>query len=200
MQKNATALQSRKWLFKSFLRLLTEKPYKTITVQEICKSTDLDRRTFYRHFHSKDNLLFEYMTSLADCLVKDLLEKPTLSNHDVILIEFEFWQKQLPFLHALQRDGLFDFCFNQLDSYFDKHINRNAPAERGEEISLEEIENYQNIFYGAAMNQIMIKWFFDGAKRSPKEMADMFFNPKNGVALESFSDKERIKRSFTKQD
>ncbi|MBZ9693497.1 TetR/AcrR family transcriptional regulator [Clostridium sp. M14] len=54
---NRIAEQSKKWLIEALFDLMEEKPYSTITVKEISDKAQLSRRTFYRNFKVKEDLL-----------------------------------------------------------------------------------------------------------------------------------------------
>ncbi|MFC7321591.1 TetR/AcrR family transcriptional regulator [Halobacillus campisalis] len=50
-------LRSQKWIKEAFLKLLSEKHLDDITVQDIMNEAQMNRATFYRHFHDKEMLL-----------------------------------------------------------------------------------------------------------------------------------------------
>lgn len=54
-------IRTRKWLQQSFLELLQEQAFETITVQDISDKADVARVTFYRHYHDKDDLLKDFL-------------------------------------------------------------------------------------------------------------------------------------------
>lgn len=54
-------LRTRKWLQQSFLDLLLEQAFETITVQDISDRANIARVTFYRHYHDKDDLLQDFL-------------------------------------------------------------------------------------------------------------------------------------------
>ena len=56
-EKNPIAEQSRQWLMQSLLDLMSQKDYARITVTEIAEHALLSRRTFYRIFDSKEQVL-----------------------------------------------------------------------------------------------------------------------------------------------
>ena len=49
--------RSREWIAEAFYALLQKKDYDSITVSEIAQKADLSRRTFYRVFDSKQDII-----------------------------------------------------------------------------------------------------------------------------------------------
>jgi AcrR family transcriptional regulator len=58
--------KTREAVFAAFTRLLQERPYSAITVQEILDRADVGRSTFYAHFETKDALVVALCTEIAD--------------------------------------------------------------------------------------------------------------------------------------
>jgi AcrR family transcriptional regulator len=52
-------LRSRARIRAAFMQLVTEKPYSQITVKELAELADLNRKTFYMHYSSLDDVLAE---------------------------------------------------------------------------------------------------------------------------------------------
>ena len=67
--------QSRAWLMQAFFVLLARHPYEAITITQIADQAQLSRRTFYRHFTAKDELLQKYLKMLLDRYAQLLLQK-----------------------------------------------------------------------------------------------------------------------------
>jgi AcrR family transcriptional regulator len=63
---NPLVIQSRTWIMNSLISLMKTKNFKDITISEIAKHADLSRRTFYRIFDSKEDVLESYFDFLAD--------------------------------------------------------------------------------------------------------------------------------------
>ena len=57
IEKNRTKL----WIINSLLDLLKRKEYASITINMIADNAQLGRRTFYRHFDTKDDAM-KYIT------------------------------------------------------------------------------------------------------------------------------------------
>lgn len=69
---NPSSLRSKAEICKALLRLMEDHPYEEITVKQIALESRLVRKTFYRNFDSKedvlnvilDNLINEYSNQL----------------------------------------------------------------------------------------------------------------------------------------
>ena len=52
--------KTRNSIRKAFNELLLKKEYNTITITEIATTADIDRKTFYLHYNSIDDILKEF--------------------------------------------------------------------------------------------------------------------------------------------
>ena len=65
---------------KALLELMTEKSYMEITVTDIVNKAQVARASFYRNYNS----IYDVIESIADEIVKDMVEDvfPVLSDND----------------------------------------------------------------------------------------------------------------------
>lgn len=54
---NKVSTQSKLWMEDALLKLMETENYREITIQEITDNAGLSRRTFYRNYSSKDEIL-----------------------------------------------------------------------------------------------------------------------------------------------
>ena len=55
--KNPSAIRSQKEITEALISLMREYPYSEISVKQIILESKLARKTFYRNFESKDDVL-----------------------------------------------------------------------------------------------------------------------------------------------
>lgn len=62
--------KTKKALFDAFMKLLNEKPFDEITVNELCERAGIRRATFYKHYSDK----FDFLTAYT-CLLRDRFDR-----------------------------------------------------------------------------------------------------------------------------
>lgn len=166
---NKQKQQSMQWLTDALLTLMTEKSYGNISITEICTRADLSRRTFYRIYESKEDILKKYADSLCQCYFKQFEKQENLSLENVANIFFSFWKKQKDFLLLLYREKLIYillFKFNELLPSV--YVNYKAHLLQTKDKKSMEYVAFYNA--GGFWN-LLIKWLEDGCKKTPEEMS-----------------------------
>lgn len=118
---NKTALRSQKWIERALLDLMEKKDYDKINVAELCRKADLDRRTFYRNYTSKQDVLEQYVNKLGKEYMELFHNLPSPTSFEAIKIFFEFWKQHLSFIQNIQRCGLSDFIFKSFEAFAKEH-------------------------------------------------------------------------------
>lgn len=74
--------RTKKALYDSFLKLVSEKPFDEITVNELCDVAGIRRATFYKHYSDKFDFLTAYTQVLRDEFDKKMVKtgKPMLTT------------------------------------------------------------------------------------------------------------------------
>jgi len=166
---NPIAERSKKWLCDALLELLQEKPYNSITITEICDKAGLVRKTFYRHFTSKESVL----VAVIDLMFQEFFEYISDNNigpDQMPLAYFTYWEQHNVFLHILIQNQLFGLLNDQYVLYLEamEHII-GTKHEYQREIEKE----YMRTMMAAGLWSILKKWIIRGCTESKEEMARM---------------------------
>lgn len=161
--------QSMLWLRDALLKLMTEKAFNSISITEICARADLSRRTFYRLYESKEDILEKYADSLCEAYFQLFKEEKDLSLTNVAVIFFSFWKNHKDFLLILQKQNLLYlllFRFNKLlPDIYTKYKSHMLHLE--DKLSIE----YVAIYNAGGFWNLLIKWLEDGCVKTPEDMA-----------------------------
>jgi AcrR family transcriptional regulator len=169
MPSHSTAIQSQEWIISSFYELLKEKPFSTITVSDIAAHALLDRRTFYRHFRTKEDVLKKYCAKLV-LELGDLIKETGSINREIITKSFfQFWKRHIEFLHLLQRDNMMYFLLSEMETLL-SILRSIIKPELDESQFTIETHYYLSFFIGGYYN-LLLKWVETGATFTPEDMA-----------------------------
>lgn len=167
---NPSSVRSRQMMKDALLVLMRKKPFDKITITEITQEADLVRKTFYRNYGTKEDILDEYLNELFEEYIHMLLEAGELNNFLVKKMYFEFWQKHFDFALLLKRNNLLIYILKMYDAYLPK-MNQLFPCR--DTGSYDDITiRYHNAFTSGAFWKTLCLWIEEGGRISPEEMAE----------------------------
>lgn len=110
--KQRMAAQSRQWLVDALIELMQREDVADISITEIVQTADLSRKTFYRAFKTKDDLIDYLCAQLTEgyfeSLQKVTRDQEPISFETTMANFFNFWWQQKDLVRLLIRQGLFD--------------------------------------------------------------------------------------------
>ena len=116
------AEESKKRFTAALLELMKVYPYPDITVTQLSQEAELSRKTFYRLFDDKDDVL----TLLFDGLYYECFAAIKVQNikryWDLVQLYFDFWGSRREILALLNKSGLlprlFEYVYRHGESIF----------------------------------------------------------------------------------
>ena len=66
---NPIALQSKESIRKALIKAMQDSPYEEITIKHILIEAGVTRRTFYRNFDNKDDVLNSYLDEITSAFI-----------------------------------------------------------------------------------------------------------------------------------
>ena len=167
--QNPSSIRSRKEITDALLKLMHEHPYQDISVKQIILETNLARRTFYRNYESKDDVLDSVITDKITEYAEELTASPE-SPLDVI---FRFCEKNKDFLMLLHKNSLLyllliklNIMIPKLNQITDKTNNMFARI-------IGDLEpDYLVAFNVGAIWNVIFKWVERGMTESTDEIKE----------------------------
>lgn len=74
-------VRTRKAIRQAFLTLMQETEYQKVTITGIAREADIDRKTFYLHYQSVEDLANEIVQDEADRIVRTCLDSLESSDN-----------------------------------------------------------------------------------------------------------------------
>ncbi|WP_206832519.1 TetR/AcrR family transcriptional regulator [Alicyclobacillus fructus] len=163
--------QSKKWLEESLFELMGSKPYEEITIKDITDRSQLSRRTFYRHFKTKDDLIDHYLEHLFSGYEQLLKQQRMISSEEVIFTFFDYWGKYHAQLKLLLDNGMFERVLEKANQWLrNMYGTIHAPwhiAGSPDEIT------YASIFGVGGFFNVLSHWVSKGCPETPQEMTEI---------------------------
>lgn len=174
--------RSKRALRGALIALIEERGLDAITVNDLCERADLNRGTFYNHFHDKENLLTalenEVLAEVA--LLQARMQSVTLGDMlafrvagrpvPVLVDLFEYLRGESDFLRAVLGSGG-DVRFGpRLREAVCENLVQNILHEKYR-TNPTPFVCYYVAFYASAYLGIIARWVEDGCPETPEEMA-----------------------------
>lgn len=165
---NPVSNKSKLWMEDALLKLMQTENYQEITIQEITDNAGLSRRTFYRNYFSKDEIL-------EGCFYKIWLEYESLIRQQINLalpniarIFFTVMKKHFDFISLINHHHLLPLFLSKVDELLPYTFDE----VKGEKIPFpKESIQYALTFSTGGFMRILVRWLNDNVQKSPDEMA-----------------------------
>jgi len=164
---NPSAIRSRNEITKALIKLMGKYPYNEITVTQIVMETDLVRKTFYRNFNSKDDVL----DSIINSAIIEYTDALTESDEDPLTVIFTFCEKNKKLLKLLHKNNMLYLLLLKLNEALPK-ISETTEKEKNPFAKLMTgLEpDYLIAFNIGAVWNVIFKWVDRGMTDPPEKI------------------------------
>ena len=172
---DARVRRTRDALGDALIALMQEKPFDTITVQDVLDRAHVSRSTFYTHYSDKDDLLMSDAEEFFEALSMALSQQGDTSNRVFPVREFFAHLSDVqPFFKALVKSGKYHENMELARGHFARGIERRlAELPRGKTIPANHLPAISFAHAGALLS--LLSWWLDrGMRESPAEMDELF--------------------------
>ena len=171
--KTALSAQRQRHIVDSMVEMLQSRRFSEVTIQSLCQKAGLPRKTFYRYFDSKEDVIdamIDFATTDYESFCGPYLEgEPRTSEKDVEKL-FLFWLQHKNILDALRRSGMSGRLIGRSMhlSYLEKVGYR--LVNQGEEAG-PDVFRMTTYFSICGLYVLILDWHHRGCRETPQEMA-----------------------------
>lgn len=162
---------------KTTLELLKYKDYKDIQMKEIAERANIGRRTLYRYFAYKDEIMNRIVRELMDDFadIVNLVNRMDLEG--IAYAYFLFWEKNIEEMKLLKKAHLMYLLEDNLPELIMevslktkyKSLSREEWQEVMNQMTMED--RYNLCYMLAGYFKVAQLWMEDKNRKSPEEMA-----------------------------
>ena len=172
---DARVRRTRDALGDALVALMQEKPFETITVQDVLDRAQVSRSTFYLHYSDKDDLLMSDAEEFFESISMALSVHGDKSDRVFPVQEFFTHLSDVqPFYKALVKSGKFQENMELARGHFARGIERRlSELPRGKSIPPNQLPAIAFTHAGALLS--LLTWWLDrGMRESATEMDELF--------------------------
>lgn len=172
---DARVRRTRDALGDALVALIQEKPFDTITVQDVLDRAGVGRATFYEHFSNKDDLLMSDADEFFERIAMALSMHKDASDRVAPVREFFAHVGEMRrFFDALIKSGKVHENLELARGHFARGIERRlSELPRGQGIPASERPAIAFAHAGALLS--LLTWWLDrGMRESPEHMDELF--------------------------
>ena len=172
---DARVQRTRDALGDALIALMQEKPFDTITVQEVLDRAHVSRSTFYSHYSDKDDLLMSDAEEFFEAISMALSAHGDKSDRVFPVREFFTHLSDVqPFFKALVKSGKYQENMELARGHFARGIERRlSELSRAKSIPPNQLPAIAFTHAGALLS--LLTWWLDrGMRETPAEMDELF--------------------------
>lgn len=154
------AEQSKQKMVQALLTIMEQYDYKEITITQIAQEARLSRKTFYRLFSSKDEILSLFFEGLFQECFGQIKAQNIQHYWDVVQVFFDFWEERKELLSLLQKSDLLPRVFDQSYQYAIQVFEFVRSRELMESFALPL--PYMLAYSIGGMHSMLLKWVEKG--------------------------------------
>lgn len=190
MTKNYT----KNLIKKEFMNLLDKKTLNKITVTELAKKCDIERKTFYYHYENLEQLIKEIFESELDVVIGEFNENLSWENSFILASKFILENKKA-IRHIYYSDykaNVEKYVYSMAGEVITKYVKHISKATRAKEVDI----NLISYFYQCALSSALIQWIATDMQTDPILVTNRIGKLMDGNILLSLKRSERLD-SFT---
>lgn len=162
--------QSRQMIVSALFELLDEKEYSKISVSEIVKRADVARRTFYRLYDNKEDIIRNYFEQLCQEYQNSYPKLDSYNFKQIAREYFSFWYQYRDRLLKFHKSGMDDILYYSISSTSTQVIKSRIAQEHMRQVKgLEYFADYS----GGGFISLLFCWIESGMEVAPEQYADM---------------------------
>ena len=140
---------------RALTKLMDTKAFSDISVTDIITTAGVARASYYRNFHSKEEVLIK----ITDDIMEEYRKRAEKLEND-----FFSYEAILLIFRYLYKAGLAYIYLDLFDQELENHMG---------DMPYNDIHRYKVYFYSGALYNVFLKWLQNGMKEHPSAMASM---------------------------
>lgn len=153
------AEQSKKSLTDALLKVMEQYDFKEITVTQISQEAKLSRKTFYRLFKNKEEILDQFLINIMNEFSQKIKDEEISDYWNIIRMYFDFWEEKKELLLLFKKNNLL-FLLYEISYKYSFNIFNMVHSEKNFLKSSDSLP-YILAYSIGGLHSMLIKWVED---------------------------------------
>ena len=167
--------RTRNAIINAFKEMIVEKEFKEITIKELAERANINRKTFYLHYESMEEILFDLTLELSDLLVDLLNERGffTTGQFDIsILVDSidTLINTNYDLTKKLVSANSYRFFTRNIKDFVKESFIRKV---KGRVVSSNYIMNLTGDYIALGVSKVLKDWFEDPGDLTSTDIAKL---------------------------
>ena len=163
--------KTKEAIHNTFKDMICEMDYQQITIKELTERARINRKTFYLHYTSLEDLLQELQEEIADVFMKRQVSYGSMKDIQSLIRLFFENAANMPLLHErLMCSGSYQPIWDKINK---RIMDYRRETNRGIFGLNEYAENLVFAYYGANSTVLYRQWVADGKKLPLEELIEV---------------------------
>ena len=160
--KNIIAIRSQCMISDALFSLMKRRPFGQITVTEICEEAAIGRKTFYRNFELREDIIEFQLDRILEEYAEEIAQLP---KEQYLQYHFSFIQKKCDCFILLYRQGFSSMVYEK----FSVLLPDTMPLWSEDPVEQE----YRSAYIIAGIEAIQRVWISRGCRESIPQVLEM---------------------------
>ena len=182
------------YIKQSLFILMDKNSYEKISMSMISVKSGVSRRTIYRYFKNKDDILMYYKNELLNDYYSTF-KKQIEDGCDVFESSFKFIADNSKFFELAYKNNLNYLVIEVLEDVI-RTLIQCSPKEKFAELNEIKFLDVYIAFCAGGCNRILEKWLNEDKKQSPEEILKLY---RTAIEILDYRTKKRKRNSIEDQ-
>ena len=166
LHENQRVALTKKLLSDGLLRILTSKSLDKVSISELCRESEINRATFYRHFETPRDVLHSLQRDFANKINRAFEKRQNLESTDKYLENLcSYLHENAELLKTFLKNNIEDEISRALSSLFSRILSDKSNGST--------VSTLHSVYASGGGYSLLRHWLLEEEKRTPKEMSEI---------------------------
>ncbi len=117
-RKNITSKMMKEYIIEATLLLMKKHNFSEISIGEITNKAGVNRSTYYRNFHSKEEIIEIFFYNILEQIITELPADDNLALQEYLAYVFKIFYRYKDDILCIHQNQLSHLLLSALNSYF----------------------------------------------------------------------------------